>query len=138
MTLDDAILQLVEAMELTGQSELQEQLRKVGHRVTQSTLSRHLKKLGIQKVAGRYQRLEPPSIESPGFSITVAKPNLLVINTRPGHAQLLAVLLDENRPEHVAGTLAGDDTVLVVVTAPKHLADTAKAIRERLSGQASA
>src|SRR6056297_2626111 len=110
MTLDQAILELVETMELTGQNELQKQLRKAGHKVTQSTLSRHLRKLGIQKVAGRYQRIEQAPLERLGFTVTEAEPNLLVITTSPGHAQPLAVMLDENRPEHVAGTLAGDDT----------------------------
>ena len=133
MTLDQAILDLVESRELTGQIELQKELQKAGHKVTQSTLSRHLRKLGIQKVAGHYQRVEQQPLERPWFTITEAEPNLLVVTTRPGHAQPLAVMLDENRPEHVAGTLAGDDTVLVVVSPPERLSATAEAVKAALS-----
>lgn len=133
MTLDEVILKLVETQELTGQVELQKQLRKAGHRVTQSTLSRHLKNLGIHKVAGRYQRVEQPPRERPSFTLAEVEPNLLVITTRPGHAQPLAVMLDENRLEYVAGTLAGDDTILIVVTSPKHLSDAARAVRALFS-----
>jgi transcriptional regulator of arginine metabolism len=135
MTLDEDILRLVDAHELSEQSELLRLLRECGHAVTQPTLSRHLKKLGVQKMTGRYQRVEPSPIERPGYTIVEAEPNLVVIITRPGYAQALAVMLDQNRPAHVAGTLAGDDTVLVVVKPPSQLATVAKDVERLLSGE---
>ena len=59
MTLDEAILKLAEAQEITDQSVFLDLLKREGHKVTQPTLSRHLNKLGVQKLAGRYQRVEP-------------------------------------------------------------------------------
>ncbi|MDE2460461.1 MAG: arginine repressor, partial [Gammaproteobacteria bacterium] len=56
MTLDEAILKLAEEQGITDQSDFLALLRNAGHEVTQPTLSRHLRKLGVQKVAGRYQR----------------------------------------------------------------------------------
>lgn len=132
MTLDEEILKLLETHELTDQVELLRLLGEADHAVTQSTLSRHLKKLGIQKVAGRYKRIEATISERRGYTLVEAEPNLLVITTRPGYAQPLAVLLDENRPGNVAGTVAGDDTVLVVVTSPAHLSKTAEAVKALL------
>ena len=133
MTLDEEILKLLATHELTNQAELLRLLGKTEHVVTQSTLSRHLKRLGIQKVAGCYKPIEASTTERPGYTLVEAEPNLLVIGTRPGYAQPLSVILDENRPEHVAGTLAGDDTVLVVVTAPTHLSEVAEAVKALLS-----
>ena len=65
MTLDEAILQLAEEREITDQSVFLDLLQRTGHAVTQPTLSRHLVKLGIQKVTGRYQRVEPLPEELP-------------------------------------------------------------------------
>lgn len=101
MTLDETILKLVAARELTSQAEFLQLLARAGQALTQPTLSRHLKKLGIQKVAGRYQRVEQPPAELPGFVLTPVPPNLLVIRTRPGYAQPLAVKIDQRKIEGV-------------------------------------
>ncbi len=134
MTLDEAILKLVAEREVTDQSVLRELLRKAGHTVTQPTLSRHLRKLAVQKVAGRYQQVESLPAELPSFTLTRVPPNLLVIRTRPGYAQPLAVKLDVQRPEGVAGTLAGDDTVFIAVTPPARLKTVADAVEALLMG----
>ncbi len=134
MTLDEAILKLVAEREVTDQSAFRDLLKRAGHAVTQPTLSRHMKKLGIQKLAGRYQRMEPLPVEQPSFTLTRAPPNLLVIRTRPGYAQPLAVKLDLQRPEGVAGTLAGDDTVFIAVTPPARLKAVTDAVEALLMG----
>ncbi|MGA9851315.1 MAG: arginine repressor [Gammaproteobacteria bacterium] len=133
MTLDETILDLVEAREITDQLAFLDLLTRAAHPITQPTLSRHLKKLGIQKVAGRYQRLEPPPAELPAFTLTQVLPNLLVIRTRPGFAQPLAVRLDQQKLEGVAGTLAGDDTVFIAVTPPSRLNTIAETVETLLS-----
>ncbi len=134
MTLDEAILKLVAEREVTDQSAFRDLLKRAGHAVTQPTLSRHMKKLGIQKLAGRYQRMEPLPVEQPSFTLTRAPPNLLVIRTQPGYAQPLAVKLDLQRPEGVAGTLAGDDTVFIAVTPPARLKAVTDAVEALLMG----
>lgn len=134
MTLDETILKCVAEREITDQSELLDFLTRSGHAVTQPTLSRHLKKLGIQKAAGRYQRVEQPPAELPAFALTQVPPNLLVIKTRPGYAQPLAVKLDQRKIEGVVGTLAGDDTVFIAVTPPTQLKAVADLVQQLLTG----
>ena len=136
MTLDAAILKLAEEREITDQSEFLALLKHAGHEVTQPTLSRHLRKLGIQKVAGRYQRVEQPPTAMPVFEMKQVPPNMLVIRTRPGFAQPLAVKLDQRRIEGVAGTLAGDDTVFIAVASAMSLKVVAQAVAQLLAGAA--
>ena len=133
MTLDAAILKLAEEREITDQSEFLALLRPAGHEVTQPTLSRHLRKLGLQKVAGRYQRVEQPPAEMPAFEMKQVPPNILVIRTRPGFAQPLAVKLDQRRIEGVAGTLAGDDTVFIAVASSAALKNVAAVVEQLLT-----
>lgn len=137
MTLDEVILKLTAEREVEDQAAFMELLKRAGYPVTQPTLSRHLLKLGIQKVAGRYQKTETPSTELPGFSLNPVPPNLLVIHTRPGYAQPLAVQLDQQRPKGVAGTLAGDDTIFIAVSPPSRLRAVATEVRQLLAGSDS-
>jgi len=138
MTLDEAILQLVEQREITGQSDFMDLLKQAGHAMTQPTLSRHLKKLGIHKVTGRYQQVEPLPENLPAFSLTQVPPNLVIIRTRPGYAQPLALKLDQQKIEGVGGTLAGDDTVFIAVASPARFGAVADAVEVLLSGGAAA
>jgi len=137
MTLDEAILKLAEAQEITDQSMFLDLLKREGHKVTQPTLSRHLSKLGVQKLAGRYQRVEPMPGELPAYAVSAAPPNLVIIKTRPGYAQALAVLLDQRAIDGVVGTLAGDDTVFIAVTPEKKMRAAVETVREILERRAS-
>jgi len=137
MTLDEAILKLAEAQEITDQSVFLDLLKSEGHKVTQPTLSRHLNKLGVQKLAGRYQRVEPMPGELPAYAVSAAPPNLVIIKTRPGFAQALAVLLDQRAIDGVVGTLAGDDTVFIAVTPEKKMRAAVETVREILERRAA-
>ena len=137
MTLDEAILKLTEEREVTDQAEFLDLLKREGHKVTQPTLSRHLAKLGVQKLAGRYQRVEPLPTELPAYAVSSAPPNLVIIKTRPGFAQALAVRLDGHAIDGVVGTLAGDDTVFIAVTPEKKLRAAVETVREILESRAS-
>lgn len=121
MTLDEAILKLVEGEEIADQSSLLERLASLGHRVTQPTLSRHLRKLRVEKMAGRYRQVGAALAGVPTFEVIAISPCLLVVRTRPGYAQPLAVVLDHNEVEGIAGTLAGDDTIFLAID-PEHQA----------------
>jgi transcriptional regulator of arginine metabolism len=129
MTLDESILRLTEEREVTDQAIFLDLLKKEGHKVTQPTLSRHLSKLGIQKLAGRYQRVDPIPTELPAYAVSAAPPNLVIIKTRPGYAQALAVLVDQYAIDGMVGTLAGDDTVFIAVTPEKKMREAVETVR---------
>jgi len=129
MTLDEAILRLTEEREVTDQAIFLDLLKKDGHKVTQPTLSRHLAKLGIQKLAGRYQRVDPIPTELPAYAVSAAPPNLVIIKTRPGYAQALAVLVDQHAIDGMVGTLAGDDTVFIAVVPEKKMREAVETVR---------
>ncbi|AKQ64870.1 Arginine pathway regulatory protein ArgR, repressor of arg regulon [Myxococcus hansupus] len=137
MNLDEAILRLITEREIGDQAVLQQLLEAEGQAPSQSTLSRRLKKLGVLKVGGRYQRAAPaPAVvpERPRVTILEAPPNLLVIRTAPGFAPVLALALDKERElPGLAGTVAGDDTIFVAVTDPALLRDVRGAVERLLS-----
>jgi transcriptional regulator of arginine metabolism len=122
MDLDPLILQLLELHPITDQSDLLARLATEGHDLTQSTLSRRLKRLGVHKVQGRYRRVEGAAQLLPEVTIAEAPPNLLVLRTAPGFAQALGLSLDADPTPGQVGTLAGDDTVFVAVL-PERMAE---------------
>jgi transcriptional regulator of arginine metabolism len=123
-----AIRQLVDEALVHSQEELRQRLAALGFSVTQATLSRDIKDLGLVKRAsdGAYQGAgEAPASSVAAavalsralgeFLLTVdAAQQLVVVKTGPGQAQLLALAIDRARLPDVIGTLAGDDTILVV------------------------
>jgi transcriptional regulator of arginine metabolism len=122
MTVDQTILELIEAETVTDQATLLDLLAARGHALTQPTLSRHLKKLSVIKVNGRYQRVERTAPERPPWSLVESPPNLLIVKTAPGHAPLLGVLVDRAGIDDIAASLAGDDTVFIALAAGADLA----------------
>jgi transcriptional regulator of arginine metabolism len=133
MTLDADILRLLARHEVVDQAHLLELLTREGHELTQPTLSRHLKKLSVQKRDGRYQRVEPGPAGLPAFQVVAAPPNLLVLRTLPGFAQALAYTLDQRQLPGLAGTVAGDDTIFMAVSDPALLNELMHTL-ERLTG----
>jgi transcriptional regulator of arginine metabolism len=132
--LDEAILRLLESNEITDQAVLQRLLSAEGHAPSQSTLSRHLKRLSIQKVGGRYQRVEPgPAEPRQAVNVLEVPPNLLVLKTSPGYAQVVAVMVDRS-PDipGLAGTVAGDDTIFIAVRDPSLLREVRSQVEQLL------
>ena len=111
------------------QEGLVEALREKGFEITQSSLSRDLMHLGAHKVDGSYrlggeddeleedEKAYPTLSELQPFvrSVRPAGPNLLVVATRPGLAQTVALALDSMAMPELIGTIAGDDTVFVAM-----------------------
>lgn len=122
MDLDLLILRLLEDFPIADQGDLLDRLAAQGHELTQSTLSRRLKRLGVQKVQGHYRRVEGPTQSRPEVTLAEVPPNLLVLRTAPGFAQALGLSLDADPVSGQMGTLAGDDTVFVAVL-PERLAE---------------
>lgn len=129
------ILKLLRSHRLHTQEELATALRAQGISATQVTLSRDIRELALVKTSDGYSQTGPsaavtPSLDSVAreFLIDVRlAQNLLVLRTPPGHANALASALDHADWSEVVGTIAGDDTVLVV--APD--AETAGALRSK-------
>lgn len=147
-----AIRQIVEQTSVHSQEELRQRLRRLGFDVTQATLSRDIKELGLVKRAadGAYQAASPagdghgsPAAALVALSRAVAEfllgldvaQQLIVLKTGPGQAQLLALAIDRAGLPEIIGTIAGDDTVLVVCRDAR-AAQAARATFERIGGRA--
>jgi transcriptional regulator of arginine metabolism len=121
------ILELIDKDAVTSQEALREQLDARNIHVTQATLSRDLKQMGLVKRAGDGAYVRPGAERggaAMGEQMRKAVTSLvrsyervdtfIVIRTDPGQANGLAVLMDRVKVPEVAGTLAGDDTILLV------------------------
>jgi transcriptional regulator of arginine metabolism len=120
------IMKLLSGQAVASQDELRRQLGHLGVRVTQATLSRDLRELRLVKTIDGYRPLSAAASEevSPPPALARAlkeflldiRPaqNMLVLKTPPGGAQPLAAAVDAEHWKEVAGTLAGDDTVLII------------------------
>ena len=117
------ILKVIERQQIHTQDELARELGKAGLQTTQVTLSRDIRELGLAKTGAGYQRIGgegmgfgPDFATIAGEFLTDARvaQNLLVLRTSPGNASTLASALDRESWTEVIGTLAGDDTVLVI------------------------
>jgi transcriptional regulator of arginine metabolism len=119
-TRQDLILRMISERELGTQQDVVTALSDVGVEVAQATVSRDLAELGVLKVGSRYLALphEPGAagIEVlPSFALGVTPAqNLVVIHTRDGTAGAVANVLDRVKGLKIIGTIAGQDTVMVV------------------------
>jgi transcriptional regulator of arginine metabolism len=131
------ILKLVRSRSLRTQEEVARALRAVGVHATQVTLSRDIRDLGLVKTAEGYaQPVEAAAPSGPDLAtvlreflmdVRVAQ-NLLVLITPPAHANSVAEALDQAAWPEVTGTVAGDNTILVIAPTAKKAA----ALREKL------
>lgn len=135
------IRQLIDDAPVASQDELRRLLAKRGHHVTQATLSRDIHELRLLKGPSGYAAQANPSAandDPPGiremirsFALEARQAlNLLVLITSTGGAQPVAAGIDyEDWPE-VVGTIAGDDTVLIICADHKH----ARTLRSKIEG----
>jgi len=116
------ILKLIRAKSILTQEDLARELKESqGIRTTQVTLSRDIRELGLLKTPEGYRQVGAvpagPDIATVAGEflqdVRVAQ-NLMVLRTSPGNANTLAVALDKQEWPEIVGTLAGDDTILVV------------------------
>lgn len=131
------ILKLIRAKRVSTQEEIAQELAKQGIAATQVTLSRDIRDLRLVKTREGYQEMAAEET-GPEFALLAAEflldvliaQNLVILKTSPGHANSVAVSLDGERWPGVVGTIAGDDTILVI--APDSA--TAEAVQEKLLG----
>lgn len=119
------ILEAAGKRQVRSQREFLSFLKRDGIRVTQSTLSRDIRELGLMKVRGRYQAAGQERPAPPGEMLrralaqyvvrTGVSGNIVMIKTSPGNAHSVAVVLDAAQWPEVLGTVAGDDTVFVLL-----------------------
>ncbi len=121
------ILELLGKAPVRSQEQLRQGLKALGVVATQATLSRDIKDLGLMKRAsdGAYQRSTSPApaaSAATGLSRAVTEfvtgvdrvQNLIVLRTGPGQAHAAAIAIDRAQLGEVVGTIAGDDTILVI------------------------
>ena len=129
----EAIKMIISGKEVGSQEEVLNELRKEGFTLTQATLSRDLKQLKVAKAASMngkyvyvlpnetmYRRSHKPlsageMLSNPGFLSINFSGNLGVIKTRPGYASSIAYNIDNNNVPEILGTIAGDDTIIIVL-----------------------
>ena len=137
------ILQLIENGKVANQEDLRRALARQGQQVTQATLSRDIHELGIVKTGNGYVVTTQaggeaglPSAERlvREFVLSVREAqNQLVLKTSVGSAQPVAAALDAEGWEEMLGTIAGDDTILIICENKHHAERVANRIREMLA-----
>ncbi|UKK47971.1 arginine repressor [Prevotella sp. E9-3] len=129
----EALRLIISSQQLGSQEELLTALQREGFKLTQATLSRDLKQLKVAKAATMggnyvyvlpnetmYKRVATPStvremMTMPGFVSITFSGNMAVIKTRPGYASSIAWNIDNSSLDQVLGTIAGADTIFVVL-----------------------
>ena len=129
----EALKVLISSTELSSQEEVLQALRKEGFTLTQATLSRDLKQLKVAKAASMngkyvyvlpnetmYKRIHKPisplaMLQPPGFISINFSGNIGIIKTRPGYASSIAYNIDASNLPEILGTIAGDDTIVIVI-----------------------
>ena len=129
----EALKMLISSMELGSQEEVLQALEKEGFKLTQATLSRDLKQLKVAKAASMngkyvyvlpndtmYKRVTRPRtalemLQTSGFISISFSGNMGVIKTRPGYASSIAYNIDNSESPNIIGTIAGDDTIFIVI-----------------------
>ena len=129
----EALRMIISSQELGSQDELLDALKNEGFQLTQATLSRDLKQLKVAKAATMrgsyvyvlpndtmYKRVSTPHsvremMQVPGFLSIHFSGNMGVIKTRPGYASSIAYNIDNHSIDEILGTIAGDDTIFIVI-----------------------
>ena len=145
----EKILELIAKYEIETQDELIDFLDQEGYNVTQATISRDIRDLDLVKVAmpdGAYKYvvshvsgkgmrntgLLSHSVVDTVLSITCAQ-NIIVLRTSPGMAQAVALAIDRIPDNDILGSVAGDDTIIVVTTTTEIAEHVAAKMRKLLS-----
>jgi len=138
---------LISSKELCCQDDVLKALAKEGYKVTQATLSRDMKQLKVAKATSlggkyfyvlpnetMYKRVASPKTAAEmmltsGFLSINFSGNMGVIKTRPGYASSLAYNIDNGGIPYIMGTIAGDDTIFIVIGEGVRHEDVVKELR---------
>jgi transcriptional regulator of arginine metabolism len=140
------ILDLVDSELITSQEELRTRLQDRGVETTQATLSRDIRDLRLVKQAsdGAYRRPRAEMARTNGSPLAHAVAeylrrvdvvaHMLVLKTDTGQAQPLGVALDRAQMPEIVGTIAGDDTILVICRTPEEAERAARGLESLRAG----
>ena len=144
----EALRLIISSQQLGSQDELLSALQKEGFKLTQATLSRDLKQLKVAKAASMsgnyiyvlpnetmYKRVSTPNsiremMRVPGFISINFSGNMGVIKTRPGYASSIAWNIDNSDIPEIIGTIAGDDTIFIVIKEGIHHQEVIEALSD--------
>lgn len=144
------ILKLIENTEIASQQEFLDALDREGIDISQSTLSKDLKELGIIKVRGkngRFRFLQTREREAFHVGLMLKRElmdfltdsttvsNFAILKTVSGNASGLAKCLDEIGWEKIVGTLAGDDTIMVITRTPEDARHVIEKLQEIIAAK---
>ncbi len=141
------ILELIDMYDIDTQEAMIEKLREAGINATQTTISRDIRELKLVKgmsASGEYKYIRPgvkreanvPVLNSAlTESVTniEAAGNIVVVKTFPGMANALAVCVDALEKSHIVGSVAGDDTILLVVKNDDVAHEVARELKDAFS-----
>ena len=135
-----AIKQIIPDRSIGSQEELCEALHEKGFEITQATLSRDLKELGVVRInaAGGLRYVLNPLNEERrlqsfiGYEVEQISRNesMIVIKTLPGRAQGVAEIIDSQHNPLILGTIAGDNTIFVTPTSVDRIDDLVRLLRD--------
>lgn len=136
------IIKIVKSMPVHTHEELIEILKHDGFKITQATVSRDIKELGLIKVpasdgtsvysvpeTAKENTAARVEMVSESIKQVTAAMHTIVINTYPGMASAVAAALDSSLKEDILGSIAGDDTVLVVTHSPESALELERKIK---------
>jgi transcriptional regulator of arginine metabolism len=142
-----AILRLIAEEPIETQLQLANKLKSKGFKVTQATVSRDIKELGLIKIPGKnnkYNYAAPPEHRVTNvlgrlermFQDSVVSfeesENLILVKTLPGTAHAVASCLDNITWKEIIGTVAGDDTILVIIKPKEAVGEVMEKFRSLL------
>jgi len=142
------IRRLIANSNISSQDELMKILVKKGYELTQSTLSRDLKYLRVAKMPNKNegyvyilpdkeQSVDEPDMAGSNFGILLSidfAQGLAVLKTLPGHAGSIAYNIDHLNAYEVGGTIAGDDTILLIPRDGVSKGDLVNMLKMRMPG----
>ncbi len=129
----ETLKMIISSQQMGSQEEVLRALSSEGFNLTQATLSRDMKQLKVAKAASMngkyvyvlpnetmYRRVSKPAtaremLRTPGFISISFSGNMAVVKTRPGYASSIAYNIDNDDIPEILGTIAGDDTIFIVM-----------------------
>lgn len=128
------ILEIIDIYDIETQDELCEKLKDMGYEVTQATVSRDIKELKLVKVMGdnsvyKYAAMQDIDnlisdkllmVFAHAFVSVDYANNIVVVKTLPGMAQAVASTVDSMKFQEIVGTIAGDDTLMIIARTERH------------------
>ena len=138
------IIEIIETYDIDTQEAIIDKLREAGIAATQTTVSRDIRELKLVKgmsAKGIYKYVRPETKKSTNIPILnsaltesvikiEAAGNIVVVKTYPGMANALAVCVDSLEKPHIVGSVAGDDTILLVVKSEEVAREVSKELKD--------